>query len=91
MCLGLPARVIAIDGGRPGVAWVDVGTVPREIDLGLLADDPPGVGDWVVIHLGYALERLTEAEALETIGLLHDPTTYELPSPSTAPAAPVLR
>lgn len=79
MCLGLPARVIGIDQRRPGIAWVDVGTVPREIDLGLLADDPPGVGDWVVIHMGYALERLTEAEAMETMTLLHDPTVYETP------------
>lgn len=70
MCLGLPARVIGIEKDRPGMAWVDAGTVPREVDLGLLGDDPPGVGDWVVIHLGYALERLTEAEAFETIGLL---------------------
>lgn len=79
MCLGRPARVIAIDQRRSGHAWVDVGTVPREINLGLLGDDPPGVGDWVVIHLGYALERLTEAEALDTIALLRDPTVYEHP------------
>lgn len=84
MCLGLPARVIAIESERPGMAWVDVGTVPREVDLGLLGDDPPGVGDWVVIHLGYALDRLTEAEALDTIALLHDPTVYEHP-PIAAP------
>lgn len=75
MCLGLPARVTAIDAARPGAAWVDVDTVPRQIDLGLLADDPPRVGDWVVIHLGYALERLTEAEALETIDLLREQAT----------------
>lgn len=85
MCLGLPARVISIDHRRPGVAWVDMGTVPREIDLALLGDDPPRVGDWVVIHLGYALDRLTEAEALETIGLLHDPSLDE------APPSPVAR
>lgn len=83
MCLGLPARVIAVETARPGHAWVDDGTAPREIDLGLLGDDQPGVGDWVIIHLGYALERLTEAEALDTIALLHDTTIYESP-PATA-------
>lgn len=86
MCLGLPARVSAIDDGRPGVAWVDVDTVRRQIDLGLLADDPPGVGDWVVIHLGYALERLTEAEALETIDLLREQAMAELTPTSQATA-----
>lgn len=77
MCLGLPGRIVAVAGGRPAVAWVDVGGMPREVDLALLGDDPPDVGDWVVIHLGYALERLTEAEARETIGLLHDPSTFD--------------
>ncbi len=68
MCLGIPGLIVDVPVDRPEFARVDVAGVVRDIHLGLLADDPPGVGDWIVIHLGFALERMTEAEANDALG-----------------------
>jgi hydrogenase expression/formation protein HypC len=71
MCLGLPARIVELSGDDGCIA--ELGGERREISLALLADEPIEPGDWVYVHLGYALERLTadEArEALETLAIL---------------------
>ncbi|MEO6208380.1 MAG: HypC/HybG/HupF family hydrogenase formation chaperone [Candidatus Limnocylindrales bacterium] len=68
MCLGIPGLIVELPEERPEFARVDVQGVVRDIHMGLLVDDPPGVGDWIVIHLGFALERMTEAEAMDAIG-----------------------
>ena len=76
MCLGLPGRIIERSADQPDIARVDVDGVPRDVNVSLLDDDPPGPGDWVLIHLGFALERMTEAEAresLETAAILSAP------------------
>jgi len=65
MCLGIPGRIIARSTEDPELARVDVEGVIRDINLALLEDDPPAPGDWVLIHLGFALERMTEEEARE--------------------------
>ena len=70
MCLGLPGRIVGLAQDRPSIAWVDIAGLPREVDLALIADERPVVGDWVVVHLGYALERMDEAEARATIDLI---------------------
>ena len=72
MCLGIPAQIVEVLSERPDVARVDVQGVVRDINLALLEDSPPGAGDWVMIHLGFALERMTEAEAMDALGLLRD-------------------
>jgi hydrogenase expression/formation protein HypC len=71
MCLGLPARIVELSGDDRCIA--ELGGERREISLALLADEPVEPGDWVYVHLGYAMERLTadEArEALETLAIL---------------------
>ncbi len=70
MCVGLPGQVVEVFADRPDVARVSVQGRNRLVGLGLLDGDPPLVGDWVLIQLGLALERLTEAEATEAIRLL---------------------
>lgn len=72
MCLGVPGRIVEMSGGRPDVVRVDVQGVVRDINVALLEDAPPGIGDWLMIHLGFALERMTEAEAMDALGLLKD-------------------
>ena len=67
MCLGIPGRMIERTPDRPDMARIDVDGVVREINLALLEDDPPSPGDWVLIHLGFALERMTEEEARDVI------------------------
>ncbi len=60
MCLAIPARVIRIDGEK---AEVDIGGVRREASLALVADAGIAVGDYVLVHTGYAIAKLKEEEA----------------------------
>jgi hydrogenase expression/formation protein HypC len=65
MCLGIPGRILEIPADQPDLGRVDVEGVVRGINLSLLADDPPAPGEWVLIHLGFALEKMTEDEVAE--------------------------
>jgi hydrogenase expression/formation protein HypC len=78
MCLAVPGRVIAIDGeGEFSTARVDFGGVTREANLAFVPDTT--VGDYVLVHVGFAISRVDEAaaqqalEALRTIGALETP------------------
>ncbi len=67
MCLGIPAKVLEIseeEGGSGRKAKVDFGGVSREIDISLV---DVTVGEYVIVHAGFAIEILDEAEALETL------------------------
>ena len=70
MCLGIPGEVIEIHPDQPDLAKVDVSGVRRLINIGLLTDDPPVPGDWVLIHVGFALSKVDEEEAHATLALL---------------------
>jgi hydrogenase expression/formation protein HypC len=63
MCLGIPGRIESIDGGNPHLARVDVVGVTRAINIGLLEDEGVAVGDWVLIHVGFAMSKIDEDEA----------------------------
>ncbi|GAC1488534.1 MAG: hypothetical protein NVS2B15_05300 [Pseudarthrobacter sp.] len=64
MCLGIPGQVIGpIDGYGDQLALVDVAGVQRKINIGLLDDGPLPPGSWVLIHMGFALERVDPAGA----------------------------
>jgi hydrogenase expression/formation protein HypC len=62
MCLGIPGRVVELRTDHPDLARVDVEGVIRDVNLALLEDDPAVPGEWVLIHLGFALQKMTEAE-----------------------------
>jgi hydrogenase expression/formation protein HypC len=70
MCLGIPGEVVEIHPEHADLAKVNVSGVRRTINIGLLADDPPAPGEWVLIHVGFALSRVDEDEALATLKLL---------------------
>ncbi|MQA61970.1 MAG: HypC/HybG/HupF family hydrogenase formation chaperone [Actinophytocola sp.] len=70
MCLGIPGEVIDVDKERPDLAKVAVSGVKRKINIGLLADDPPVPGDWVLIHVGFALSKIDEAQAAAELEFL---------------------
>jgi hydrogenase expression/formation protein HypC len=79
MCLGIPGEVVELYSDRPDLAKVDVSGVRRAINIGLLeGDDRPAVGDWILIHVGFALSKIDEEEAaaalafLEGIGQAYD-------------------
>jgi hydrogenase expression/formation protein HypC len=69
MCLGIPARLVDGDAGHPDLAIVEVGGVPRPINLGLL-EKRPGPGDWVLVHMGFALQSMTATEAQDAMDAL---------------------
>jgi hydrogenase expression/formation protein HypC len=63
MCLAIPGKIIEISSDNPDSALVDVVSVRRRIDLGLLQDDRPEPGDWVLIHVGFAMSKISEQDA----------------------------
>ena len=70
MCLGIPGEVIEFLPDQPDLARVDVSGVRRVINIGLLTDDPPKPGEWVLIHVGFALSKIDEDEAAAALAFL---------------------
>ncbi len=73
MCLAIPAKIIELSTDQPTRALVKVVGVRRHIDTGLLQDDPPRSGDWVLVHVGFAMSKISEEQAhdqLRTLSLL---------------------
>jgi hydrogenase expression/formation protein HypC len=88
MCLGIPGRIIeVIDGYNGQLALVEVAGVQRKINIGLLDDGPVEGGTWVLIHMGFALERVDREGAdralsgLELMGRGQDPADAGPQSP----------
>jgi hydrogenase expression/formation protein HypC len=72
MCLAIPGQIMEVVDDANRLAQVDVAGVKRTINIGLLDEDGAGAGpgDWVLIHVGFALSRVDEEEALATRKLL---------------------
>jgi hydrogenase expression/formation protein HypC len=70
MCLGIPGRVLEFVDAEHQLARVDVAGVKRTIHVGLVVTDGLDVGDWVLIHVGFALSRIDEDEARRTLDFL---------------------
>lgn len=71
MCLGIAGQVASMDATHPDLVSVDVQGVRRDINIGLLPD-PVAVGDWILIHLGFALQTMTPEEAVDSLDVLRD-------------------
>jgi hydrogenase expression/formation protein HypC len=72
VCLAIPGQIIEVVDDANRLAKVDVAGVQRSVNIGLLDDDGVGaqVGDWVLIHVGFALSKVDAEEALATRKLL---------------------
>lgn len=70
MCLAIPGRIVELLSGNGEVGVVDVAGVRRKVQLGLLAEDMPVTGDWVLIHVGFAMSKISEFDAAEQMRLL---------------------
>ncbi len=72
MCLAIPGQVVEIIDRDTHIAKVDVGGVRRNVNVGLLerSGDGASIGDWVLIHVGFALSKVDEAEANATLSML---------------------
>ena len=63
MCLGIPGQLVEFVDSNDHLARVDVSGVTRVINIGLLEDEPLAAGDWVLIHVGFAMSKIDEDEA----------------------------
>jgi hydrogenase expression/formation protein HypC len=70
MCLAIPGKIVELIPEFPHLATVEVTGVRRRVDLGLLDDDKPAVGDWVLIHVGFAMSKISEREAADQMRTL---------------------
>jgi hydrogenase expression/formation protein HypC len=74
MCLGIPGQVISIEDAARKLATVEVAGVKRQINLACVVDDAHPVercvGEWVLIHVGFAMARISEQEARTTLQIL---------------------
>jgi hydrogenase expression/formation protein HypC len=81
MCLGIPGEIVEILADREDLAMVSVEGVKRAVNIGLLDDETLVPGDWILIHVGFALSKIDEREAkasLEWLTGVGDAYTDEL-------------
>ena len=69
MCLAIPAMIVAL-GAEPHLATVEVSSVRRTVNIDLLKEEPLALGDWVLIHVGFAMSRISSRQAAEQLKLL---------------------
>jgi hydrogenase expression/formation protein HypC len=70
MCLAIPGKIVHIDAQLPDLAVADVSGVQRKINIGILADENIQPGDWVLIHVGFAMSKMDEEQAREALDFL---------------------
>ena len=70
MCLGIPGQLREITEENPHLARVDVSGVTRIVNVGLLEDDALDPGDWVLIHVGFAMAKIDSDEAEQTLAAI---------------------
>jgi hydrogenase expression/formation protein HypC len=78
MCLGIPGQIVEITDSVHKLAMVNIGGVKRQVNIACIVDDEHPIesciGDWVLVHVGFALSRLDEQEAAETLAMLAEIT-----------------
>jgi hydrogenase expression/formation protein HypC len=76
MCLGIPGKIVAIEDVAKKLATVDVCGVQRRVNIACIVDDAHPVeacvGDWVLLHVGFAMSRIDEQQAAETLRILSE-------------------
>ena len=76
MCLGIPGQIVEITDIKQKLAVVNVGGVKRQVNIACIVDEQHPtescIGDWVLVHVGFALNRIDEKEAAETLQLLQE-------------------
>ena len=74
MCLGIVGKIVDMSSSHPHLARVDVAGLVRDINIAILADQNLQAGDYILIHAGFAMEKIDEHCALEQIAALKDYT-----------------
>ena len=70
MCLGIPGQILEYVDDQNDIATVEVSGVRRNINVGLVRTEGIGPGDWVLVHVGFAMSKIDEVEAQETLTML---------------------
>ncbi|MDR3431671.1 MAG: HypC/HybG/HupF family hydrogenase formation chaperone [Rouxiella aceris] len=73
MCIGIPGKIVALHDDAQDCAWAEVSGMRREVNIMLVLGDQPYaslLGKWILIHVGFAMSLLDEAEALDTLAAL---------------------
>lgn len=72
MCLAIPGKIVEMVDMENRIAKVDVGGVRRNINVGMLEENEVAIGDYVLIHVGFAMTKIDEKEAAETMRILRE-------------------
>lgn len=72
MCLAIPGKIVEIVDQENSIAKVEVGGVKRNVNIGMLAKDEARVGDYVLIHVGFAMSKVDEKQAEDTLRILKE-------------------
>ena len=76
MCVGIPGQIVEIVDAATDTAMVEIGGARRAVNICCIVDDASRhddcVGEWVLVHVGFAMARLNEDEAMRTLELLHE-------------------
>ncbi len=75
MCLAIPGKIVEFVDMENNIAKVDIGGVRRAVNVGMI--DDVALGDYVLIHVGFAMSKIDEARAEETLRILHDLGAYQ--------------
>jgi hydrogenase expression/formation protein HypC len=70
MCLAIPGRIVELSPEQKGLAKVDVAGVKRNVNITLLEEDGVQAGDWILIHVGFAMSKIEEAQAHDQLRML---------------------
>jgi hydrogenase expression/formation protein HypC len=70
MCLAIPGRIVEISPEQSALAKVDVAGVRRNVNISLLEDEGVQSGDWVLIHVGFAMSKIEESQARDQLQML---------------------
>jgi len=74
MCLGIPGQIVSVKDAERYLAVVDVSGVQRDVNVACVISDERTIeeciGDWVLVHVGFAMSRIDEEEATETLKIL---------------------
>ena len=77
MCLAIPGKIVEIVDAENSIAKVEVGGVRRNVNIGMLDRETTQIGDYVLIHVGFAMSKVDEREAEETLRLLNELGQYQ--------------
>ena len=72
MCVGIPAQVVELEPSGPHTAIVDVDGAQREVNTVMVDDEGLAVGEWVLLHVGFAMSKIDAAEAADTLAFMRE-------------------